>query len=390
MTHHHPFPSWPSFSENEISLVADVLRSGRVNSWTGSLTKQFEFDFSRFNQTTYSVAHSNGTLALTSAYYACGVRSGTEVITTPRSFVATASAASLLGGRVKFADVDPNSGNITAATIEPLITPLTKCISVVHLAGWPADMASIRELALHHHIHVVEDCSQAHGARINGVSVGSFSDVSTWSFCQDKIISTGGEGGMVSTSNKRIFDIVWSLKDHGKNKTKLDQPASSSFRYVHDTLGSNFRLTEMQSAIGISQLTKLDKWHAVRTANARILTEHLNDLYVVDVPLPSDGFVHAWYKFYAYLNLSCLRSDWTRDRIISEISALGFPAFSGSCSEIYKEKAFAEHQGQHPLLPNAYSLGLRSLLFLVHPTIDESTMMIYSTVVRSVLLRAQN
>ena len=333
---------------------------------------------------------ANGSLALSAAYLAVGLGQGDELITTPRTFIATASSAVLLGAKPVFADVDPDSGAITAATIAPLITPRTKAIAVVHLGGWPADMPAICDLARAHGIAVIEDCAQAHGARINGQSVGSFGDVAAWSFCQDKIMTTAGEGGMVNTSRPELWDAMWAFKDHGKtHEAVFGREHPPGFRWLHERFGSNFRLTELQSAIGRIQLQRLPEWTAIRTRNALLLAEALGDLPAVRVPLPPEHLTHAWYKFYAFVQPEALADGWSRDRILSEIAALGYPALSGSCSEIYLEKCFQD-AGLAPAerLPVARELGETSLMFLVHPTITPEQMAGYAEAVRSVVQKA--
>ena len=337
-----------------------------------------------------SCAVANGSLALSAAYLAIGLSRGDEIITTPRSFIATASSAVLLGAKPIFADVDLNSGAITASTIAPLITPRTKAIAVVHLGGWPAEMPAICDLARAHGIAVIEDCAQAHGACINGQSVGSFSDVAAWSFCQDKIMTTAGEGGMVNTSSPELWDVMWSFKDHGKtHEGVFAREHPPGFRWLHERFGSNFRLTELQSAIGRIQLQRLPEWTAIRTSNALLLAEALTDLPAVRVPLPPDHLTHAWYKFYAFVKPEALADGWSRDRVLSEIAALGYPALSGSCSEIYLEKCFQD-AGLVPAerLTVARELGETSMMFLVHPTITPQQMGGYAEAVRSVVQRA--
>ena len=382
--------SWPAFDSDQINSVSRVLASGKVNTWTGEETKAFEREFARWCGSGQAIAMANGSLALSAAYLAIGLGQGHELITTPRTFIATASSSVLLGAKPVFADVDPDSGAITAATIAPLITPRTKAIAVVHLGGWPADMPEICDLARAHGIPVIEDCAQAHGARINGQSVGSFGDVAAWSFCQDKIMTTAGEGGMVSTSRVELWDAMWAFKDHGKTHEAVfgcEHPPG--FRWLHERFGSNFRLTELQSAIGRIQLQRLPEWNAIRTSNALLLAEALGDLPAVRVPLPPAHLTHAWYKFYAFLRPEALADCWSRDRILSEIVTLGYPAFSGSCSEIYLEKCFQD-AGLAPVerLPVARELGETSLMFLVHPTINNEQMAGYAEAVRSVVKRA--
>ena len=333
---------------------------------------------------------ANGSLALSAAYLAIGLEAGEELITTPRTFIATASSAVLLGAKPVFADVDLESGAITAATIAPLISPRTKAISVVHLGGWPADMPAICDLARAHGIAVIEDCAQAHGARIHGQPVGSFGDVAAWSFCQEKIISTCGEGGMVTTNSADLWDLMWAFKDHGKtHEAVFGREHPPGFRWLHERFGSNFRLPELQSAIGRIQLQRLPEWTAARTRNALLLATALANCAAVRVPLTPDFVTHAWYKFYAFVKPDALAEGWSRDRILAEISSLGYPARSGSCSEIYLERCFQE-AGLAPTerLPVARELGETSLMFLVHPTIAPEQMEAYADVVCSVVKQA--
>jgi len=382
--------SWPQFDAYQIDAATRVLASGKVNTWTGEETKAFEQEFAAWCGSTHAIAMANGSLALSAAYLALGLGSGDELITTPRTFIATASSAVLLGAKPVFADVDPDSGVITAATIAPLISPRTKAIAVVHLSGWPADMPTICDLARAHGIAVIEDCAQAHGARINGQSVGNFGDVAAWSFCQDKILTTAGEGGMVSTSRHELWDAMWAFKDHGKtHEAVFGREHPPGFRWLHERFGSNFRLAELQSAIGRIQLQRLPEWTAIRTRNALLLAEALGDLPAVRVPLPPEHLTHAWYKFYAFVQPEALADGWRRDRILSEITALGYPALSGSCSEIYLEKCFQD-AGLAPAdrLPVARELGETSLMFLVHPTITPEQMAGYAEAVHSVVKRA--
>ena len=381
---------WPNFDSDQIEAATSVLSSGKVNFWTGQETKSFEADFSSWCGCPYSIAMANGSLALSAAYLAIGLGQNDEIITTPRTFIATASSAVLLGAKPVFADVDPNSGSITAETIAPLITSKTKAIVVVHLGGWPADMPSIIDLAGSYGIPVIEDCAQAHGAQIDGQSVGSFGDIAAWSFCQDKIISTAGEGGMVTTQREDLWKSMWSFKDHGKTiDSVFGRSHPAGFRWLHDRFGSNFRLTDLQSAIGRIQLQRLPEWTAIRTRNAFIMSDMLSNFSAVRVPLPRVGLTHAWYKFYAYVNPAALAEGWSRDRILSEIAVLGYPSFSGSCSEIYLERCFQD-AGLAPAerLPIARLLGDTSLMFLVHPTITFDQMAKYSEAVRSVISRA--
>ena len=383
---------WPSYSREEINICKKILKSGKVNYWTGDNTKNFEKEFSQFLNLKHCIAMANGTVALHAAYATLNCSKGDEIITTPRTFIATASAAVNLNLIPIFADVDLDSGNITADSIEKKITKKTKAISIVHIGGWPAEMDKICHLAKSYNLKVIEDCSQAHGATINKKHVGSFGDLSCWSFCQDKIISTGGEGGMVSCKKEEDWKKMCSLKDHGKNfDLVFEQNNGDKFRWLHESFGYNFRLTEMQSAIGRFQLKHLDEWNKLRTRNAKILINELSELSVIRITLPPENYKHAWYKFYVYLNFKFLKKDWSRDMIIRDIKEYGYPAFQGGCSEIYLEKAFANY-GLAPKhrLPNAKELGETSLMFLIHPTITKKQMYKYAEIIKKVLLKAQN
>ena len=383
-------PKWPFYEEKQIEAVKDVLNSGKVNKWTGEETGKFEEEFANYHDSKYGIALSNGTVSLTAAYSAIGITEGDEIITTPRTFIATSSSAVMLGAKPVFADVDLDSGNITSSTIEPLITKKTKAIAVVHLGGWPAEMESICELAKKYNLKVVEDCSQAHGAKIRDISVGSFGDIATWSFCQDKIISTAGEGGMVTTNNEEYFNLIWSLKDHGKTLESINKAKNNNgFKWVHDNFGTNFRLTELQSAVGRIQLKLLPSWIITRERNAKVLFESLKELEALRIPFPEKSLTHAWYKFYAYLDLKKLLKGWDRDKIIATINKEGYPAFSGSCSEIYLEKCFI-NKGIKPNMEliNAKELGKTSLMFLVHPTIKQNQMEKYARTIKNVIIKA--
>ncbi len=371
-----PFAPWPHFEEDEREAVLEVMRSGQVNYWTGEQGRLLEQEFADYTGCNYAIALANGTVALELALYALGVGAGDEVITTSRTFIASASAAVMRGATPVIADVDPDSQNITAETIRDVITPKTKAIITVHLAGWPCDMNEIMALAEEHDIKVIEDCAQAHGARYKDRPVGSLGDVAAFSFCQDKIMTTGGEGGLLTTNSKEIWEKAWSFKDHGKSYDAVynrDHPPG--FRWLHESFGTNWRLTEMQSAIGRLQLRKLPAWREARQRHAAILTERFSEIESLRVALPSPNVEHAYYKYYVFVRPERLRAGWNRDHIMQAINDEGIPCFSGSCSEIYLEKAFVEASlGPARPLPVARELGETSLMFLVHPTLSEQDM----------------
>jgi dTDP-4-amino-4,6-dideoxygalactose transaminase len=379
-----PLPPWPSFTAEEAEAVQRVLLSNRVNYWTGTEGREFEKEFADYCGVKHAIALANGTLALELALYALDIGPADEVITASRTFIASASCIVMRGATPVIADVDPVSQNITADTIRPLITPCTKAIIVVHLAGWPCDMDPILALAREHNLKVIEDCAQAHGARYKGRPVGSLGDVGAFSFCQDKIMSTGGEGGMLVTNNHALWEKAWAFKDHGKNYEavyKREHPPG--FRWLHESFGSNYRMTEMQAAIGRIQLHRLDDWVATRRKYAAMLNEAFSKIPVLRVTLPPADIFHSYYKYYVFIRnceghspfkeRDCAPQSHLRDRIMSAIVADGIPCFSGSCSEIYREKAFATSGlGLILPLPVAKELGETSLMFQVHPTLRES------------------
>lgn len=366
------FSPWPSFTEEEANAVKNVLLSNKVNYWTGSECREFEKEFAHFSDSDFAIAVSNGTTALELALKAIDIQPGDEVIIPPRTFLATASSVVTWGGIPVFADVEQTSGNISAASIKQKITQKTKAIIVVHLAGWPCEMDEILALAKEHDLKVIEDCAQAHGAKYKGRSVGSIGDIGCWSFCQDKIMTTGGEGGMVTTNDKSLWQKMWSFKDHGKDFDAVyNQEHPPGFRWLHNSFGTNYRMTEMQAVIGRIQLSKMDGWCAARNNNAAAILSSLQGINCIDVPVYPENINHAQYKLYVYVNQAELAQGWTRDRIVDEINARGVPCYQGSCSEVYLEKAF-DNTNFRPKMPlkTAKKVGETSLMFLVHPTLN--------------------
>ncbi|QUN06901.1 DegT/DnrJ/EryC1/StrS aminotransferase family protein [Shewanella yunxiaonensis] len=386
-----PFSPWPSFSQEEADAVSRLLLSNKVNYWTGNECRKFEKEFAEWAGTEFAIALSNGTLALDVALKALGVGIGDDVIVTPRTFLASASTIVNAGANPVFADVDLNSQNITAETIEAVLTPNTKAVIVVHLAGMPADMDPIMALAKKYSFAVVEDCAQAHGARYKGRSVGSIGHIGAWSFCQDKIMTTGGEGGMVTTNNKALWQFMWAYKDHGKSFDAVyNRKHPAGFRWLHESFGTNWRMMEIQAVLGRIQLTRMPQWTAQRQFNASKLDEAVKDLSVVRMVNVPEYSEHAEYKHYMFVRPENLADGWTRDRIVDAIMEQGVPAYQGSCSEVYLEKAFdnTPWRPKHRLA-NAVELGQTSLMFLVHPTLTTEEINKACKVIRSVLLSAQ-
>lgn len=371
-----PFAMWPQFAADEIAAAVRVLESGKVNYWTGHEGREFEREFAAFVGCRHAVAVANGTVALELALHALGIGSGDEVIVPSRTFVATASSVLMRGARPIFADADRDSGNLTAETVQPLLSPRTKAVIAVHLAGWPCDMGPLLDLARRSGFKVIEDCAQALGARYKGRLVGSMGDAAAFSFCQDKIMSTGGEGGMLTTDADAIWERAWSFKDHGKSHEAALGPARQhSFRWIHDTLGTNWRITEMQSAIGRVLLPKVPERVAKRQANAALLDQWMARIPALRRVSPPLDVSHAYYRYYVFVRPERLREGWDRDLVVEAISAEGIPCAAGSCSEIYREKAFPERLRPPERHKVARKLGETSLMFQVHPTLSEDEML---------------
>ncbi|EPG6087514.1 DegT/DnrJ/EryC1/StrS family aminotransferase [Acinetobacter baumannii] len=369
------FEPWPSFTTEEADAVKNVLLSNKVNYWTGQECRIFEKEFAEFSDTKYAVALANGTVALDVALKALDIDAGDDVIVTSRTFLASASSIVTAGANPVFADVELDSQNISRRTIEAVITPNTKAIICVHLAGWMCDMDPIMQLAAEHGIYVIEDCAQAHGAKYKGKAAGSIGHIAAWSFCQDKIMTTGGEGGMVTTNDEALWKKMWSYKDHGKSYDSIyNKQHPPGFRWLHDTFGTNWRMMEMQAVIGRIQLTRMAEWTKKRTENAEKILKAFDGSPFFNVHTPSVDYVHAYYKCYVQVNLEALPDGWSRDRIMQEINSQEVPCFSGSCSEVYLEHAFDGTPWRpKKRLENAQKLGETSLMFLVHPTLSQDS-----------------
>jgi len=374
------FPRWPCFEIDEVKAVMEVLHSGKVNQWTGVEVQTFEDDFAQYLGVNHAVALANGSLALDLALIILNIGSGDEVIVSPRTFVASASCIALRGAVPVFAEVDAVSQNISMESVVKCISPQTKAVIAVHLAGWPCELDKLREICDEKGLFLVEDCAQAHGAQYKGKSVGSFGDFAAFSFCQDKIMTTGGEGGMLVTNNEKLWRRAWSFKDHGKDYDAVfydEHPPG--FRWLVKTFGTNCRMTEMQAAIGRIQLKKLDSWVMKRRNLASTLTDSFEKYEALRVTCPPDDVHHSYYKYYTFVRPERLRKSWSRDRILYELAEKGIPCGTGICPEVYLEKAFDNYSwktdlGEKKRLEIAKQLGETSMMFQVHPTLDESDM----------------
>ena len=384
------FAPWPSFTEEEANAVRDVILSNKVNYWTGQETRSFEKEFAAWAGTEYAVALANGTVALDLALKALQVGAGDEVIVTSRTFLASVSSIVNAGAVPVFADVDLGSQNITLESIQRVLTARTRAIICVHLAGWPCDMDPIMALADAHDLKVIEDCAQAHGALYKGRPVGSIGHIGAWSFCQDKIMTTGGEGGMVTTNDRQMWADMWAYKDHGKSWDAVyEREHAPGFRWLHETFGTNWRMLEVQAVIGRIQLGRMEAWQAARLQNAQAIWSAASSLSALRVPEVPAEIQHAAYKCYVFVRPEHLKDGWSRDRILNEISSRGVPVFSGSCSEVYLEKAF-DNTGWRPVerLPHAKELGETSLMFLVHPTLTQQEIVLTCKTLTDVIQQA--
>jgi len=385
-----PFSPWPSFTQEEADAVSRTLLSNKVNYWTGSECREFEREFAAYFGSEYAIALGNGTLALDVAFKALNIGAGDEVVVTSRTFLASVSSIVLAGAVPVFADVDRDSQNITAETIQAVLSPRTKAIVCVHLAGWPCDMDSIMALAEANGLYVIEDCAQAHGAFYKGRSVGSIGHIGAWSFCQDKIMSTGGEGGMVTTNDRELWSKMWSFKDHGKSwEAVYERQHPPGFRWLHESFGTNWRMTELQAVIGRIQLQRMPEWTRIRNDYAAQIWNTARECSGLRVPVVPADIQHAAYKCYVFVEPGQLNDGWDRDRIMAEMNARCVPCFSGSCSEVYLEKAF-DNTGFRPAerLPVAKELGETSLMFLVHPTLMQAEVDKTCSVLREVMALA--
>lgn len=395
----HPLLSpWPFYEADEIAAATQTLTSGKVNYWTGELGKLFEVEYARSVGKNYGIALSNGTVALELALRVMGVKAGDEVIVTSRSYVASASCVVLLGAVPVFADIDFDSGNISVESIASLITNKTKAILPVHIGGWPCDMPAIMALANQYNLKVIEDCAQSHGAFVAGKPVGAWGHASIFSFCQDKIISTGGEGGMLLLDDVNAYKQAWAYKDIGRSYDAVFQKGHpSGFRWLTESAGSNFRMTEFQAAIGLKQLAKLPDWISKRNQHASAIVDVLKQFRFLDVPVFNDvdGNKNAYYRLYAKVKLGfdqmSFKQKTLRDLVISQLEEEGVPCYFGACSEVYREKIF-RGRGLAPQsrLKNASYFSEQAFCFLVHHTITDKEMQVVTSKVNQVLTKTNH
>ncbi len=364
---------WPQHSKKEIYKVLQILKNGNTNYLFGNEGIEFEKEFAEFSNSKYAVALSNGTVALDLAIKSLNLKKNSEIIVTPRSFIASASCILLNNLKPKFIDVDKNTHNITLEQISKSINKNTSAIICVHLGGMPCNMIEIMKFAKQNDLFVIEDCAQAHGAKIENRSVGSFADISTWSFCYDKIISTGGEGGMITTNNKKLYDFCWSYKDHGKNKKKYvtaKKIKDGKFKFLHDTLGNNFRLTEIQSGLGRIQLMKINQNIKRRNKFSKFIVNKLKDSKIYSFQNSNFSYQHAYYRLYINLNKNHILPKINNIKFINFLLEKNIICGSGSSSEIYKEKCFKNIKVETKNFPNTKYLVKFTFAIFINQYMD--------------------
>ena len=341
-----PLPPWPLFSRGTERRVVDVLRSGKVNYWTGSIGRKFELEWAKWLGIRNAISVTNGTAALHSALTALAIGSGDEVICTSYSFIASSFCVLQAGAMPVFCDVGKDH-LLDPKKIEQCITPRTKAIIVVHLYGMVADMDPIMRIARRHNLKVIEDCAQAIGGVYKGRKVGTIGTIGCFSFCHSKHITTGGEGGMVCCNDDELAWEVRAIRDHGYDvKTKLAHIGKANFQpYIHRRVGYNFRMTEMQSAIGLSEMRRLDGWNLPRRRMlGKALIEQLSGHPLVKyAPVDTEERQNAFWLAPFVLDVTQLKVPVYR--FVEAVQAEGVAAYGILWAEMYKEEAYVERRG---------------------------------------------
>lgn len=392
-----PLPGWPWFDEDTIQAATVPLRAGRINYWTGDLGREFEDAWARWNGARYAVTTTNGTSALHTAVAALGIGPGDEVIVPSYTFIATSFCVVQAGAIPVFADVRRDDHCLDAEDVARKITARTRAIIPVHLYGIACEMEPILRLAKEHGLFVIEDCAQAHGALYHGKKVGTLGHAGCFSFCQSKTFTTGGEGGAVITDDEEVAMACRSFRDHGYDVAKRMSllELEGALPYIHQRVGFNYRMTEMQSAIGLAELKKLASWNLPRRRrNAETLIAALEGVpQVLTLPVHTPERLNGFFVFPIVLNLDALRCD--KKTFLDALTAEGAPAWREFWPQCYKERAFVEHNGfgsrKFPFrseeytdaasvqydkahCPNAAWLEERTFIVLCHPRLEDAHM----------------
>jgi len=339
-------PHWPSFDERAIQTVVEVLRSGKVNYWTGRKGMEFEKQFAAWQGSRYAVSVATGTAALHVGLTALGIGPGDEVIVPSYTFIASSFSIVQAGAIPRFADVNLDDHCLSVESAEKLVTERTRAIMPVHLYGNVCDMDAIGAFAKKHRLFVIEDNAEAFGGAFKGRKTGALGDVAACSFCQNKTFTTGGEGGMVTTDNEDLAWTARSFRDHGydvKERLSLLE-LEQKLPYIHNRVGWNYRLTEMQSAIGLAELERMDTWNMPRRRrNARIILDALQDEPLVKFrPIDTPDRQNGWYVMAFSLDIENMRCDIAE--FVTAAGAEGAPCWKVFWPQCHTERAFREHQ----------------------------------------------
>ena len=344
-----PWPRWPVYGEPEIELIADILRSGATHFVRSPVSADFEARFAAWNGSRHGICCNSGTSAIHMALAAVGVGPGDEVIVPPRTFIGTVSPVLYQNAVPIFADITPDTHNIDPAAVRAAITERTKAIIPVHLAGIPCDMDAIMRIAEEHNLVVVEDCAQAHGAKYKGRKVGTFGHVNAFSMQDSKILNTTGDGGMVTTDNAAYAAFCREFRNHGFLSTR---PTGDLNVYVHPRLGYNYRMTEIQAAVGLKALDRLDAYLATRRANAACLSASIRGIDGLMPMSEPEECSSAFYRYYCTLAPDRFRVG--RDQFVKALVAEGIEANRGTCAELYMQEFFrtkAAHSWDERIYP---------------------------------------
>ncbi len=363
---------WPQFSKSEIKLVNKILKSGKVNYWTGEYGRKLESSFSKLVNKKYSLAISNATIGLEYSLSSLNLKNTDEVLVTPRSYFSSASCILKVNAMPVFCDVEIDSQNISVESIKNNINKNTKAIIVVHLGGNPANITEIKKIALKNNITLIEDCSQAHGAKYKGKIVGSFGDIAIWSFCNDKIISSGGEGGIICLNNKKLYDKLWCYRDIGKNRRKfLKIKSKFYFQWLHDEIGTNFRMTELQSALALSQLKNLDKTIKKRKFIADSYINSLKNIFWLKYLKDDNMYSSARYRLNISIDQEIVKGKFYAKNIINLLNKNILICNEGPCPLIFLEKGFRNKRYKTKYLKNSYYLQNNNISLLIDPTMTK-------------------
>ncbi len=347
----------PKIGEEEVEAVVKVLRKGPLTNALGAgpMVTEFEKKFAEFAGVKHAVAVNTGTAALHEAVVAAGVKNGGEVILPSFTFVATAEAVVMAGGKPVFADIDPETYDISPSAVEKAVTRKTKAIMPVDLYGLPADIKPIREIAVEHDLAVVEDAAQAHGATYNGKPAGAFADAACWSLYASKNMTTG-EGGVITTGNDELAETMHMLRTHGEKA-----------KYASLMLGYNYRMTEIQAAIGLVQLGKLPAFVAKRRENARRLSGLLAEAEKLQVPREPKGRGHSWYLYTVRLKSA---TETERNKIVAELKSKGIGAEVYYANPVHLMPYYRGNFGRREL-PETEKAAKQVFSLPVHPGVTE-------------------